>query len=69
MIAEKFETSLATKVDNYCGDASRDITERFIKRRALKMFGHTAYYIYGPIPLITESGPYEEFLTVLLGYR
>ena len=56
---DNLETSLSTTVDNYRGNASEDIVERFIKPRASAMFGHPAYFPDGPGPYIEVSGPHE----------
>ena len=59
---DNLETLLSTKVDKARGNASVSIVERFIKSRASKMFVHPEYFLDGPGPSITVSGPHEGFL-------
>ena len=58
---DNLETPLATTVDNYRGNASGAILERFIKPRASSIFVHPAYSLDGPGPSIAISGPHENF--------
>ena len=60
------ETPLAKTVDRSCGNTSGYFVDIFIKPRASKMFGNPEYYLDGPAPFITISGPHENFLKVVL---
>ena len=53
--------SLSTIVDKARGNVNGAIVERFIKPRALDIYGHTAYYLDGPVPSIAVSVSCENF--------
>ena len=53
--------SLSTIVDKARGNVNGAIVERFIKPRALDIYGHTAYYLDGPVPSIAVSVLCENF--------
>ena len=58
---DNLETSLATTVDNACGNASGSIVERFIKPRASNIFGYPVYSLDGSGPSMVVSLPNEDF--------
>ena len=65
---DNLETSLTTTADKDRGNRGGAIVERFIKPRLLIMFFHPLYLIDGPGPLISISGPHEDFSKVLSVY-
>ena len=66
---DNMEISFLTKLDKARGNENGSILERFIESRASTIFVHPSYYMDGPGPSISVSGPHEDFSTVILGYE
>ena len=58
---------MTTILDKDCVNASEVIVEMYIKPRALTMFGHTEYYLDGPLSLIAALGLNEKSFNSYFG--